>query len=169
MTLDDFTGFSGRVLDHDWSFLGWKDVLHVMSSRHPYARFYGPNGWLPHDRWELRRCAVVEQRPKSPRRFYGSKIYFWDGQTYETAMVLVFDRDGALWKVIDLVHGWSEDASQPEEDRGRHLPRNLGFTIVDVHRRQATIFSAYKMAYPDADPSEVEQLYDLNRLNEGRR
>ena len=49
MTLDDFTGFSGRVLDHQWKFLGWKPILHVMNSQHPYARFYGPNGWLPND------------------------------------------------------------------------------------------------------------------------
>lgn len=75
MTLDDFTGFSGRVLDHQWRFLGWKVILHVMNSRHPYARFYGPSSWLPNDRWELRLCAVVEQIPLGDR-VYGSKIFF---------------------------------------------------------------------------------------------
>ena len=169
MTLDDFTGFSGRVLDHSWKFLGWKDLLHVMNSQHPYARFYGPNGWLPHDRWELRRCAVVEQTPKSGRRNYGSKIYFWDAQTYETAMALVFDREGKLWKIIDLLHGWSEDSSQLEEDRGKRVPRNIGFTILDVQKEQATIFSAYRMAYPDAEAAKVEERFDINRLSEGRR
>lgn len=169
MTLDDFTGFSGRVLDHSWKFLGWKNLLHVMNSQHSYARFYGPNGWLPHDRWELRRCAVVEQIPKSGRRNYGSKIYFWDAQTYETAMALVFDSKGRLWKITDLLHGWSEDPSQPEEDRGKHVPRNIGFTIIDVQKEQATIFSAYQMAYPNAEATEVERSFDLNRLNEGRR
>jgi hypothetical protein len=168
MTLDDFTGFSGRVLDHQWKFLGWKAILHVMNSRHPYARFYGPNGWLPNDRWELRPCAVLEQTPLGERA-YGSKIYFWDAQTYETAMVLVFDKQGKLWKVIDLLHGWSEDPSQPEQDRGKRLPRNIGFTIVDVQKEQATIFSAYQIVYPEVTVSEVVERYDVNKLSEGRR
>lgn len=168
MTLDDFTGFSGRVLDHTWRFLGWKPILHVMNSRHPYARFYGPDGWLPNDRWELRLCAVVEQTPNTYRN-YSSKIYFWDAETYETALALVFDLDGNLWKVNDLLHGWSEDPSQAESDRGKQLPRNIGFTIVDVKQEQATVFSAYTIEYPDVDVEHVEERYDINKLSEGRR
>ena len=139
-----------------------------MNSRNPYARFYGPNGWLPNDRWELRLCAVVEQTPTAARN-YGSKIYFWDAETYETSMVLVFDREGVLWKVIDLLHGWSEDASQPEVDRGKNLPRNIGFSIVDVKQEQATIFSAYTIVYPELTIDEIEERYDINKLTEGRR
>ncbi len=168
MTLDDFTGFSGRILDHTWRFIGWKPILHVMNSRHPYARFYGPNGWLPNDRWELRLCAVVEQTPITSRN-YSSKIYFWDAETYETALVLVFDSDQTLWKVSDLLHGWSEDPSQAVADRGRRLPRNIGFTIVDVKQEQATIFSAYTIEYPEVDVEHVEERYDVNKLSEGRR
>lgn len=168
MTLDDFTGFSGRVLDHQWKFLGWKAILHVMNSQHPYARFFGPNGWVPHDRWELRPCAVLEQTPLGERN-YGSKIYFWDAQTYETAMVLVFDKQGKLWKVIDLLHGWSEDPSQPEVDRGLRLPRDIGFTIVDVQKEQATVFSAYEIVYPTPTAAEIAERYDVNKLSEGKR
>jgi len=168
MTLDDFTGFSGRVLDHHWKFLGWKALMHVMNSQHPYARFYGPNGWLPNDRWELRSCAVVEHTPIGERA-YGSKIYFWDAQTYETTMVLVFDKQGTLWKVIDLLHGWSEDPTQPEQDRGKRVPRQIGFTIVDVQKEQATVFSAYEIAYPQPTPSEVSERFDTNKLTEGKR
>ena len=168
MTLDDFSGFSGRVLDHSWRFLGWKPILHVMNSQHPYARFYGPHGWLPNDRWELRLCAVVEQTPINNRN-YSSKIYFWDAETYETALVLIFDMDGKLWKVSDLLHGWSEDPSQAESDRGKQVPRNIGFTIVDVKQEQATIFSAYTIEYPAVDVEHVEERYDVNKLSEGSR
>jgi hypothetical protein len=168
MTLDDFTGFSGRVLDHQWKFLGWKAIMHVMNSRHPYARFYGPNGWLPNDRWELRPCAVVEQTPIGGRA-YGSKIYFWDAQTYETTMALVFDKEGKLWKVIDLLHGWSEDPTQPAQDRGKKVPRQIGFTIVDVQKEQATVYSAYEIVYPQPTTSEVNERFDMNKLSEGRR
>lgn len=168
MTLDDFTGFLGRVLDHHWKFLGQKTLLHVMNSRHPYARFYGPNGWLPNDRWELRPCIVVEQIPTTTRT-YGSKIFFWDAQTYETVLVLIFDRQGKLWKVNHLLHGWSEDPTQPDVDRGKRLPRNIGSTIIDLQKQQATIFSAYEIIYPTLDASTVEDEYDVNRLSEGKR
>ena len=168
MTLDDFTGFSGRVLDHQWKFLGWKTILHVMNSRHPYARFFGPNGWLPNDRWELRPCAVVEQIPVGQRN-YGSKIFFWDAQTYEATLVLMFDRQGKLWKVNDLLHGWSEDPTQSPVDRGKRLPRNIGSTLIDLQKAQATVFSAYTIVYPELTGSEVADRYDINRLTEGSR
>jgi hypothetical protein len=168
MTLDDFTGFSGRILDHQWKLLGYKTILHVMNSRHAYARFHGPNGWLPNDRWELRPCVVVEQIPLGART-YGSKIFFWDAQTYETTLVLIFDRQGNLWKVNHLLHGWSEDPTQPAVDRGKRLPRNIGSTIIDLQKQQATIFSAYEIIYPEIDARTVADEYDVNRLSEGKR
>lgn len=168
MTLDDFTGFSGRVLDHQWKFLGRKTILHVMNSRHPYARFAGPNGWLPNDRWELRPCIVVEQTPLE-ERVYGSKIFFWDAQTYETVLVLIFDRQGRLWKVNHLLHGWSEDPTQAASDRGKRLPRNIGSTIIDLQKRRATIFSATEIVYPELTARELFARYDINVLTEGSR
>ena len=63
-TLDDFFGFSGRVLDYEWTFHGWKDILHIMNSQHPYARFYGPAGRAPLGPWEMRNTLVVELKPK---------------------------------------------------------------------------------------------------------
>ena len=111
---------------------------------------------------------MVEQTPLGERA-YGSKIYFWDAQTYETTMALVFDRQGKLWKVIDLLHGWSEDPTQPESDRGKYVPRNIGFTIIDVQKEQATIFSAYEIVYPQVTASEISERYDVNKLSEGKR
>ncbi len=168
MTLDDFTGFAGRVLDHQWKFLGRKTILHIMNSRHPYARFFGPNGWLPNDRWELRPCIVVEQTPLE-ERVYGGKIFFWDAQTYETVLVLIFDREGRLWKVNHLLHGWSEDPTQAEIDRGKRLPRNIGSTIIDLQRQQATVFSATEIIYPRLTERELFARYDVNILTEGSR
>ncbi len=168
MTLDDFTGFAGRVLDHQWKFLGRKTILHIMNSRHPYARFSGPNGWLPNDRWELRPCIVVEQTPLE-ERVYGGKIFFWDAQTYETVLVLIFDREGRLWKVNHLLHGWSEDPTQAEIDRGKRLPRNIGSTIIDLQRQQATVFSATEIIYPRLTERELFARYDVNILTEGSR
>jgi hypothetical protein len=46
---------------------------------------------------------------------------------------------------------------------------NIGFTIIDIQKEQATIFSAYRMTYSDAEAAEVEERFDTNRLSEGRR
>ncbi len=68
-----------------------------------------------------------------------------------------------------MLHGWSEDPTQPETDRGKNIPRNIGFTIIDTKKEQATIFSAYEIAYPQVTQEEVEERYDINKLTEGRR
>ena len=82
---------------------------------------------------------------------------------------MIFDRQGKLWKVNHLLHGWSEDPTQAESDRGKRLPRNIGSTIVDLQKEQATIFSAYEIVYPQLTAADVGDRYDINRLTEGRR
>jgi hypothetical protein len=168
--LDDFYGFSGRVPDYTWKFHGWKPVLHVANSRYSYPHFYGPNSRVPYDRWEVRTCAVVEQIPKDPKHPYSSKILFWDAQTYRTTIVLAFDREGKLWKIWAEQDSWSEDAQdQPEMNRGTFVSRFLGIVAIDVKNGQATLFPTFAMGYPKVTPADVESLYDLNKLTDGKR
>ena len=49
-TLEDFYGFSGRPLEWNWKFMGWKDMLVVMDSKYDDSHFYGPNGMVPERR-----------------------------------------------------------------------------------------------------------------------
>jgi hypothetical protein len=84
-------------------------------------------------------------------------------------LVLIFDRQGNLWKVNHLLHGWSEDPTQPAVDRGKRLPRNIGSTVIDLQKEQATVFSAYEIVYPTLDANTVADEYDVNRLSEGKR
>ena len=169
-TLDDFYGFSGHPLDYNWTFHGWKEVLHVMNSRYQYPHYYGPNGWLPYDRRELRRCAVVEMVPKDPRHPYSSKLLFWDAQTYRTAIALAFDRDGKLWKIWQPQNSWSEDTvEKPNPDQGLFVARYEGVTTIDVQNRRATLYITFEMDYPAVTPVDIEGLFDLNKLTEGRR
>ena len=136
-----------------------------MNSRSPYPHYYGPNGWLPYDRWELRRCAVVEMAPKDPRHPYSSKLLFWDAQTYRTAIALAFDRDGKLWKIWQPQNSWSEDTvEQPNPDRGLFIARYEGVPTIDVQSRQATLYITFEMDYPAVAPVDIEGLFDLNKL-----
>src|SRR5262249_19999603 len=169
-TIDDFYGFSGRVLDYNWKFYGWKYVLHVMNSQHVYPHYYGPKSRVPHDRWELRKCVVIEQIPKDPNHPYSSKILFWDTQTYSTTTAFAFDRDGKLWKIWAALDSWSEDAQDhPEMNKGTSVARFLGIVVIDVKKGRATLFPTFDMGYPKVTPEEIADLYDLNKLTEGKR
>ena len=67
-TLEDFYGFSGRPLEWNWRFMGWKDMLVVQDSKYDNSHFYGPNGMVPNDVWSVRRYAVIERTPKGSTR-----------------------------------------------------------------------------------------------------
>ena len=169
-TLDDFFGFSGRVLDYEWEFHGKKDILHIMNSQHPYARFYGPAGRAPLGPWEMRNALVVELKPKRENHPYDSKILFMDAQTYRVTAGIAFDQEGKLWKIWSMQHSWSEDAQhQLEANKGVHISGYLGVAAVDVKTGQASLFPAIDMGYPGVDVDEVLTLYDVNKLTEGRR
>ena len=169
-TLDDFFGFSGRVLDYAWTFHGWKDILHVMNTQYAYARYYGPNSRVPLGRWELRKTLVVELVPNRTNHPYSSKILFLDTQTYRAVAGIAFDQEGKLWKVWGMQYGWSEDAlNHPEMNKGMQVSRYLGVAAIDVKTGQASLFPSFDMGYPDADLEEVQTMYDVNRLTEGRR
>ncbi len=169
-TIDDFFGFSGRVLDYDWAFHGWKDVLHIMNSPHAHARYYGPAGRAPLGPWELRKAMVVELKPKRENHPYSSKLLFIDTQTYRVVSGMAFNQEGTLWKVWGMQHSWSEDTQHlPEMNIGAHLVRYLGVTVVDVKTGQASLFPALDMGYPEVEVEEVLSLYDVNKLTEGRR
>ena len=54
-SLEDFYCFAGRVLEHDWAYLGTARLLAVARSRNRETIFGGPSGWVPvDDDWALR-------------------------------------------------------------------------------------------------------------------
>ncbi len=169
-TLDDFFGFSGRVLEYDWTFHGRVNILHIMNSPHEHARFYGPAGRAPLGPWELRRALVVVLQPKRANHPYSSKVLLMDTQTYRVTSGLAFDQEGHLWKVWGMQHSWSEDASHLREmNEGTRISRYLGVTVIDLKTNQASLFPALGLGYPKVAVDEVLTLYDVNKLTEGRR
>ena len=77
-TLDDFEGFSGRVLDYKWTYLGQKKILYVADTKQEKQRTFGPFSRLPDDRWQLRNCHVVEVKSVWEGHPYRSRILFID-------------------------------------------------------------------------------------------
>jgi len=171
-TLEDFYSFSGRPLEWNWRFLGWKDLLAVMSSKSDYAHYFGPNGVIPNDRWELKRFAVVERTPLRPRHPYSSAIDFWDPENWDAAYLTPFDHSNKLWKVFQFTKEWTEDVKDSDLQRLNKTVRTTIFQTVavqDLQNQRATLNPLYGLGFPDVTARHVEALYDINQLEQTHR
>jgi Protein of unknown function (DUF1329) len=169
-TQEDFYTFSGRELHWHWKFLGWKDLLAVLDSRDDYVHLFGPNGEIPNDRWSLRRFAVVERTPVAAHHPYSSVVMFWDAENWHPWMSLAFNRDGKLWKLWELENRWTEDFKHfAEINHGVDSTMLIGENVVDVQNDRTTIFAGYGSGYPNAEPANVTQLFDISKLEEMHR
>lgn len=171
-TLEDFYGFSGRILEWHWKFLGWKYMLAVMSSKYDYAHYYGPNGIVPNDRWTLRRFAVVERIPTIARHPYSSAIDFWDAQNWDTSYLITFDHSQKLWKIFQFTKVWSEDFKDPDLQRINKGVRATDFqtiAVMDLQNHRATLNPLYGLGFPTVTAQHVAKLYDVNSLEQIHR
>jgi Protein of unknown function (DUF1329) len=171
-TLEDFYGFSGRILEWKWKFLGWKNMLAVMSSKYDYAHYFGPNGIIPNDRWTVRRFAVVERTPTIPRHPYSSAIDFWDAQNWDTSYLIAFDHSRKLWKIFQFTKVWSEDFKDPNLQRINKGVRATDFqtiAVMDLQNHRATLNPIYGLGFPTVTAQHVEKLYDVSSLEQIHR
>jgi hypothetical protein len=169
-TAEDFNTFSGRMVQWNWHFLGWKDMLAVTDSKYDYPKYFGPNGEVPNDVWSLRRCAVVERTPKIPNHPYSSVVMFWDAETWHAYLGIAFDRNKRLYKLWTFQTAWSEDVkAYPEINHGIEAPVLHSIVVTDFSLNRATIFPAYGAGYPNATPDRVNRLFDISKLEESHR
>ncbi len=170
-TFDDLQGFSGRVMDYDWRYLGRKVLLHVSASRHEQQRYFGPMSHIPDDRWQLRPCYVVELVPKWKDHPYGRRVHFIDAETFNTATSLIFDREDRLWKVIYTSYERDdvEDPAAAEASNSTH--RWAALVGIDLKNRRTTISrepDGTQATYEAVSPSKVRRIFDVSNLTSGR-
>lgn len=172
-TLEDFYGFSGRPLEWNWHFLGWKDMIavHIKTKwDDDGVRYGGPDGWLNDDVWQVRRMAIVERTPKDPRHPYSSAIQVIDAETWETWLHIAFDRKGKLWKVWQWGYAWSDDAKRyVDMNHGRSAVHWKNVDTVDIQNGRGNLWREYGGGLPDFSVDFISRLYDLNRLTELHR
>ena len=167
LNFDDFEGFSGRVLDYHWTYLGRRRVFAVVDSENPRVRYYGPRSRVPLDRWQLRDCLVVEQRSRWEGHPYGSKLLFLDAETYNLGSALVFDRQGVLWKANYVIYQWpgGEDANAPPEKTVAHWRST---TMVNFRSGAATVAVGGPTETPAMSSRDVRRLFSVSNLTGGR-
>ncbi|HIE86957.1 MAG: DUF1329 domain-containing protein [bacterium] len=175
-TLEDFYCFAGRVLEHDWSYLGTARILAVARSRYRDTHYYGPNGWTPKDDWALREVDVFQQKPKSDSHPYSHKYIMSDRQSGEAYYCNAFDRAGELWKVWQLSKVFTEDAhySEPtywkidETPAGARVSAFQSINVIDKQNNRGTLVPTLGHSYPDNSIRYVRRKLDVNYLTEGK-
>ena len=182
-TLEDFYGFNGRPLEHDWEYVGSTKILVVARSRNRETVYYGPNGWAVKDDYALRLTDVMKQIPKRSNHPYSKKFIHVDRESGESYYANAFDKAGELWKVWQLTKVWSDDAVV--QDRGNlavHGPiYNKEVTppgtrfqlfqsinVVDLQNNRGTLVPCRGAEAPFTELKDAKRLLDVNYLTEGR-
>ena len=175
-TIEDFYGFAGRPLEHEWRYVGRAKLLWVARQKFPYVRYYGPNGWAQIDHWELRDMHVIEQLPSfQPDHPYKRKYIFTDMNTGDCGYAEAYDRADELWKVWQLSKLWTEDqqfydqpASPDPGHRGLRLGAFASINVIDRQNGRGTLFPVMAHNYMPMKLSHVKKILDVNYLSQGR-
>jgi len=169
-TLDDFEGFSGRVMDYEWVYRGQRQLLHVADSKQEKMRFSGTLSNVAIDRWQVRPTFVVELKPRWDGHPMSAKYLFIDQQTQNPVLALTIDRNGNLWRII-LPHYQRAvpDLSTPVRALETSPSRWRGSIALDLKTNTTSIARATSPTeFPTMTEREIERTFSLSRLTEGR-
>lgn len=178
-TLEDFYGFNGRPMEHDWEYVGTTKLLVVARSRNRDTVYYGPNGWAVKDDYALRTTDVMKQITKTATHPYSFKFIHVDRQSGESYYANAFDKAGELWKVWQLTKVWSEDPwVQNDEsgygwkghknDPGTRFQLFQSINVVDLQNNRGTLVPCRGANAPTHDFQFAKRVLDVNYLTEGR-
>ncbi|MFP6682085.1 MAG: DUF1329 domain-containing protein [Gammaproteobacteria bacterium] len=166
MTLDDFEGFSGRVLDYEWSLLGEKSILAVADLQQETVNYFGPLSNIPNDRWQLRDCYVLESIPIWKGHPYSTRILFIDKQTSLVRLSVVADREGRLWKIIFSLYDWT-DAAGEQPELHETVSSWKGTVAIDLINNRSTVAHG-NTDHPVMPAAKVRRMFSASNLNGGR-
>lgn len=169
-TLDDFEGFSGRVMDYEWIYRGQRQVLAVTDSKEEHLRFSGPLSDVPLDRWQVRPSFLVELKPRWEGHPMSAKFLLIDQETYTPTLALVLDRQDRLWRVlVPFYKRQAADASTPARAMETSPGIWRGSVAVDFASNTATIARCKTSTeFPTMTKRGIERTFALSRLTEGR-
>ncbi len=165
VTLDDFEGFSGRVLDYTWSFIGSRKILAVSNMEKELINVYGPNSRALQHKYQLRDCYVTEVKSVWAGHPYKRRILFIDKETFNIPVSLIFDHDDKLWKVMQTVTSSPSSTTEIEKS----VPSWRGQITVDLKANNATVVRAKTPTlHPVMKPKEIKRVFAVSTLTEGR-
>ena len=168
-TLDDFEGFSGRVLDYKWTYLGQKMLLGVADTKHDVQHTFGPQSHLADDRWQVRNCHVVEVRSVWAGHPFRSRVLFIDAQTFSVMLALIFNHDNVLWKTYQVT--WR--GPRPVEGGAAAFETSVqswrSQLYVDRLEGTSTVVRAITdTVHPTMTTAEIKKVFSVSSLTSGK-
>lgn len=176
--IEDFLGYTGRLKDMEWSFHGSTYVLLPMyrhdllehspiKARHydyNFVDFTGNSSCFPKVTWQLRRAYILEGKPRRDDHPLSKRFFYIDAQTSLPIMGKVYDRAGALWKI--LIGGVAHPDYHLAENRGSGVPMLDSSAVIDLQNKHCTTLQMVTIT----NPSNVKQQdFEPSALNVGAR
>ena len=165
-TLDDFEGFSGRVLDYNWKLLGERPILSVADTIQDQLTVYGPHSRVPDDEWQIRHCFIVEVTSDWEGHPYKSRLLFIDKETFSVAFSLIFRQDNTLWKTMQTVH---RAPRSQENNIELSVPSWRGQINIDRYSNTSTIVRGRsETLHPSMKAKAIKRIFNVSSLTEGQ-
>ena len=171
--IEDFLGYTGRIMDMDWSYGGERQILLPMyrhdqiphadrkTRRYNYqfVDFHGHSGCFPNVTWQVRKVHILEGTPKRSDHPLSKRFFYIDAQTMFPVFGKVYDRAGVLWKF--LMAGLAHPDYHLEQNAGSGVALLDTSTVVDIQNmhcttlQMATLTNVEKMKKRDFEPSAL--------------
>ena len=171
--IEDFLGYSGRIMDMDWSYSGDRYILLPMYRHdqiktsnkkarkydHKFVDFHGNSGCFPDVTWQVRKVHILEGKPKRADHPLSRRYFYVDAQTMFPLFGKVYDRGGVLWKF--LIGGLAHPDYHLPENKGTGVPLLDSSAVIDVQNKHCTtlqmltIANIPKMNQRDFEPSSL--------------
>ena len=154
---DDFLGYSGRIVDMDWKYIGSTYVLLPMY-RHDqvtvtetklakwdyrFVHFAGKGSCFPSITWQLRHAHIVEGTPLVDDYPVSKRYMYVDAQTYYPALVRIYDESGHFWKLT--INGVAHPNSHVRENHETGAPIIDCASTVDIINKRCTTVQLLSM------------------------
>lgn len=175
---DDFLGYSGRIVDMDWKYVGSTYVLLPMyrhdqivvtetkaaRSNYRFVHFHGKGSCFPNITWQLRHAYIVEGRPSIDDYPVSMRYMYVDAQTYYPALVRIYDESGRFWKLT--INGVAHPNSHVRENHETGAPIVDSASTIDINNNRCSTVQLLSMVNVDGI---TVQDFDPANLGGGRR
>ena len=148
--IEDFLGYSGRIMDMEWAYKGTTFTLLPMYDRTQikqsdrkarkhdfhFVGFHGHSGCFPDVTWQLRKAYILEASPKRSSHPIGRRRFYIDAQTMFPVFGKIYDQADVLWKYG--LGGLAHPDTHVESNQGTGVPMLDSSMVIDVQNMHCT-------------------------------
>lgn len=148
--IEDFLGYSGRIMDMEWEYKGATYTLLPMYDRTQikqsdrkarkhdfhFVGFHGHSGCFPDVTWQLRKAYILEARPKRSSHPIGRRYFYIDAQTMFPVFGKIYDQADVLWKYG--MGGLAHPDTHVKSNQGSGVPMLDSSAVIDIQNMHCT-------------------------------